>query len=245
MPALVRRLNLRTLADALRRAPYVLVRVDRNPTFHEGVVDFLDATFPGMFAFGTLERAEAHPEALAATFQTAAGPLRRGVTDGYYLFGAGGKVIGQHAGQSRPIEFAGASDPDEEQFRVRVLKVIGWRPPEVVEPVRQLAMYFVPIVERKQQAGASPWDDPFLGRTGSTPPAVGRVAAPPTGDPYAVLQVSPSATDEEVRAAFRAQLLLNHPDRVAHLSPALQAFARQQVLAIQAAWDRIAKLRRL
>ena len=245
MAAIVRRLSARTLAEVLGRTPYTMVRLDRNPAFHEGFPDFLDSTFPGLFGFGVLERTEVRPDVLASTFQTAAGALRRGVTDGYYLFGAGNKVIGQHSGQSQPTEFTDKGDPEEEVLRLRVARALGRRPVEVLETVRQLAMYFVPIVERKQQAGGMAWNDPFLGRSGSTPPPAQRVASPGTTDAYAVLELQPWASDEEVKAAYKAQLMLNHPDRVAHLSPALQTFARQQVLAIQAAYNSIAKLRGL
>jgi DnaJ-domain-containing protein 1 len=240
---LVRRLGSRNVAEALRRTPFLMVRVDRAPSFQEGFAEFLDASFPGLLGFGTLERAEVHPDVLTSTFQTAAGPLRRGVTDGYYLFNAG-LVIGQHGGQVRPTEFVDPADAEDEALRARVARALGRHRPEVVEAVRALAVYFVPIIERKQQAGGAAWDDPYLGRTGSTPPATARVARPGPDDPYGMLELTPSATDDEVRAAYRAQLMLNHPDRVAHLSPALQQFARQQVLAIHAAYAAITKLRK-
>src|SRR5687768_6177600 len=135
MAAIVRRLSARTLTELLGRTAYAMVRLDRNPAFHEGLPDFLDATFPGLFGFGVLERSEVRPEILSATFQTAAGQLRRGVTDGYYLFGAGGKVIGQHSGQSQPAEFADHGDPDEEVLRIKVARALGRRTPAVLETV--------------------------------------------------------------------------------------------------------------
>ena len=42
-------------------------------------------------------------------------------------------------------------------------------------------------------------------------------------------------------AAFREQMKLNHPDKVAHLSPALQKFAEAQVLKIKDAYERLAR----
>ena len=39
--------------------------------------------------------------------------------------------------------------------------------------------------------------------------------------------------------AYRDQVKLNHPDKVAHLSPALQKFAEQQTVALTQAYQRI------
>ena len=242
MPAIVPRLATRSLPEVLERTPFTLVRLDRARSFHEGFADFLDLSFPALFTFGTLDRLDTDPNTLNALFQTAAGALRRGVTDGYYLFGAG-KVIGQHSGQDRPPEFGDATSPEEEEYRARVAATLGRRPPEVIERVRHLAMYFVPIVERKQQAGGASWNDPFLGRTGSTPPPAARTVSPATHGAYGVLGIPSSSTDDEVKAAYKAQLMLHHPDRVVHLSAPLQQTARQQVLAAKAAFDSIRKLR--
>lgn len=72
------------------------------------------------------------------------------------------------------------------------------------------------------------------------PPDIG------TGDegPYGVLETTSAATDDEVKAAYLHQLKLNHPDRVAHLSAAIQRTAHDETLRIQRAYEEILRLRR-
>ncbi len=47
------------------------------------------------------------------------------------------------------------------------------------------------------------------------------------------------ATLKQVTVAYRDHVKLNHPDKVAHLSPALQKFAEQQTIALTQAYQRI------
>ena len=65
-------------------------------------------------------------------------------------------------------------------------------------------------------------------------------------DPYRVLAVDPSASDELVRAAWRKALVESHPDRaIARGLPAhLVARAQAQAQAINAAFDRVMSERR-
>lgn len=44
-------------------------------------------------------------------------------------------------------------------------------------------------------------------------------------DAYAILGVSPTATPQEIKAAFRRHLKIYHPDRVASMGPEIQALA--------------------
>lgn len=61
----------------------------------------------------------------------------------------------------------------------------------------------------------------------------------PPWDPYAVLGVRRGATPEEVRDAYRAQMKLYHPDRVADLGSELQAVAHRKSIEIQRAYDEL------
>lgn len=58
-------------------------------------------------------------------------------------------------------------------------------------------------------------------------------------DPYAVLEVAPEASMEEIDRAYRRAMSRHHPDRVANESPAVRRRAEARARAINAAYDRI------
>ena len=60
---------------------------------------------------------------------------------------------------------------------------------------------------------------------------------------YAVLEISPSATDDEVRSAYRRMAMKNHPDKVATLGPEVQKAAEEKFRKIQEAYETIKKER--
>lgn len=60
-------------------------------------------------------------------------------------------------------------------------------------------------------------------------------------DPYRTLGIAANASHAEARQAYRRLMSVYHPDKVAHLGPALQETARQHSLAINAAWERICR----
>ena len=60
---------------------------------------------------------------------------------------------------------------------------------------------------------------------------------------YAVLEISPSATDDEVRTAYRRMAMKNHPDKVATLGPDVQKAAAEKFRKIQEAYETIKKER--
>lgn len=68
-----------------------------------------------------------------------------------------------------------------------------------------------------------------------------------TDDAYAVLGVLPTATDEEVRLAWRKLMRENHPDSLASRGVPQEFVARatQKVAEINAAWDRVKRQRGL
>ena len=65
-------------------------------------------------------------------------------------------------------------------------------------------------------------------------------------DPYAVLRVEPSATDDEVRAAWMNRMKASHPDRLASLGldEAVVYAARRACQRINAAHDEVMRTRR-
>jgi DnaJ like chaperone protein len=60
---------------------------------------------------------------------------------------------------------------------------------------------------------------------------------------YTVLEISPSATDDEVKAAFRRMAMKYHPDRVASLGPDVQKSATEKFRQVQEAYETIKKQR--
>ncbi len=62
-------------------------------------------------------------------------------------------------------------------------------------------------------------------------------------DPHAVLGVARGATAETIARAYREQMKLYHPDRVASLGPELRALAHEKCLEIQCAYEAIGKRR--
>lgn len=86
-----------------------------------------------------------------------------------------------------------------------------------------------------------------LGISAAEARAIASMAAPgktstPDSD-YAILGVSPSATDAEVRSAYRKMAMKHHPDKVAHLGPDVQRAATEKFRTINEAWERIKKAR--
>ncbi len=67
---------------------------------------------------------------------------------------------------------------------------------------------------------------------GNAGASAGRAASP-----YETLGVDPSATQEEIRAAYRARMHEYHPDKVAHLGEDLQALAHRKATEIQRAFE--------
>jgi DnaJ like chaperone protein len=60
---------------------------------------------------------------------------------------------------------------------------------------------------------------------------------------YTILEISPSATDDEVRAAYRRMAMKNHPDRVSTLGPEVQKAAAERFQQIHDAYETIKKQR--
>jgi DnaJ like chaperone protein len=60
---------------------------------------------------------------------------------------------------------------------------------------------------------------------------------------YKVLEITPEATDEEVKAAYRKMAVKYHPDKVEHLGPEIRKSAEEKFQQLQAAYDEIKKRR--
>lgn len=91
--------------------------------------------------------------------------------------------------------------------------------------------------------GQLPWDF-FRGRAGG--PWTHRPTSPSPDDltadfspmdPYTLLEVSPQASPEEIKAAYKRAVARYHPDKVAHLGKEFQELAHKKLLAIQQAYE--------
>jgi preprotein translocase subunit Sec63 len=58
-------------------------------------------------------------------------------------------------------------------------------------------------------------------------------------DPYAVLGIASGASHDQIVRAYREQLKLYHPDRVADLGPELQQVAHQKTVELQRAYTEL------
>ena len=62
-------------------------------------------------------------------------------------------------------------------------------------------------------------------------------------DAYIILGLTSSATDEEVKKAYREMAKKNHPDKVAYLGDDVRKAAEKKFQEINDAYDRIKKQR--
>ena len=83
--------------------------------------------------------------------------------------------------------------------------------------------------EQGPGAGAKPGAD----HTGFA----GEIRSSDRFDPYAILEVEPSASRAAIKAAYRARMSEYHPDKVAHLGAALQEVAHERSQEIQRAYQ--------
>lgn len=245
------RLTAATFGGAAGSSLFYLVRVDTGlPKIHRGVAEFFRDQYPDLMGFGTLPARETRATGWwEHHFRTRVGPVR-GNRTGYFLF-CEGEVVGTHPGRVRhDVRFDdGDRTPESGQRAQAELEFIrrvafeGRRVPEVDLAIAvELITYFDGIVSERQERrgfreGASQ-------RSGGTASRVSRqqIAIPgESGSPFAVLKIEEDATDEEIRAAYKLQMKLNHPDKVSHMSPEIQAYAQAWTKVIRAAYEALKK----
>jgi len=60
---------------------------------------------------------------------------------------------------------------------------------------------------------------------------------------YKVLEIEPSASDDEVKKAYRKQAMKHHPDKVNHLGDEIRKAAEERFAKLNEAYERIKKVR--
>lgn len=68
---------------------------------------------------------------------------------------------------------------------------------------------------------------------------------PATDAAYRVLEVERTATDNELKAAYRKMALKYHPDKVSHLGEDFRRSAEEKFKAVNEAWEKIKKERNM
>jgi DnaJ like chaperone protein len=67
--------------------------------------------------------------------------------------------------------------------------------------------------------------------------------SPSAKDPYHILEVNRSASNDEIKRAYRLQASRYHPDKVAHLGEEFQSLAKEKFQDIQWAYEKLMKER--
>ena len=106
--------------------------------------------------------------------------------------------------------------------------------------VNEAELQFLSLVARAFGLDGDAWERARAGRARPGP----RADEP---DPYKVLGVKKTASDDDVRAAWKKLVRANHPDTLASrgVPPEFAADAGEKVAFINAAWDRIKRERKL
>ena len=72
-----------------------------------------------------------------------------------------------------------------------------------------------------------------------------KLLRPETDSSYKILEVDPSASDEEVKKAYRRMAMKYHPDKVSHLGEEFRKTADEKFKKVNDAYKRIKKERNL
>lgn len=85
----------------------------------------------------------------------------------------------------------------------------------------------------------------LLGITANDYESIRNMFIPDTDASYRILEVERTATDEELKSAYRRMALKYHPDKVSHLGEDFRKSAEEKFKAVNEAWEKIKKERNI
>lgn len=85
----------------------------------------------------------------------------------------------------------------------------------------------------------------YLGIASSDFVSIRNMFVPETDSSYKILEIEPSATDEEVRKAYRRMAMKYHPDKVSHLGEEFRKSADEKFKNVNEAYRKIKKERNM
>lgn len=85
----------------------------------------------------------------------------------------------------------------------------------------------------------------YLGIASTDFTSIRNMFVPETDSSYKILEIEPTATDEEVKKAYRRMAMKYHPDKVSHLGEEFRKSAEDKFKKVNEAYDKIKKERNL
>jgi DnaJ like chaperone protein len=85
----------------------------------------------------------------------------------------------------------------------------------------------------------------YLGITSSDFVSIRNMFVPETDSSYKILEIEPTATDEEVKKAYRRMAMKYHPDKVSHLGEEFRRAADEKFKKVNEAYEKIKKERNM
>lgn len=85
----------------------------------------------------------------------------------------------------------------------------------------------------------------MLGISATDYDSIRNMFIPATDSAYRILEAERTATDEELKKAYRKMALKYHPDKVSHLGEEFRKAAEEKFKAVNEAWDKIKRERNI
>lgn len=85
----------------------------------------------------------------------------------------------------------------------------------------------------------------MLGISATDYDSIRNMFIPATDSAYRILEAERTATDEEMKKAYRKMALKYHPDKVSHLGEEFRKTAEEKFKAVNEAWDKIKRERNI